>query len=83
MRLEMERECEEAAKVELCVQFLQDNQGFTLPRKWESCRVRLEEVKASGGDLVDYIYAGIGGPVTLEDDIEMRLKSDAAKLVTS
>jgi hypothetical protein len=72
MRLEMARECEEAAKMELCVEFLLDGEGLTLPRKWESCRARLDEVTAaSGGDplsMMDYIYTGVGEPSTLEDD---------------
>jgi hypothetical protein len=53
--------CREDAKAALCVEFLLNNRGLTLPRKWEDCRARLEEVRADGDSLMEerlYIYTG-------------------------
>jgi DNA-binding transcriptional MerR regulator len=79
---EADRERQATWIAELCVRFLQNNRGLTLPRKWESCRARLEEVAASGGDplsLAAYVYAGIGGPLTLQGKIDSDVASPAQK----
>ncbi|KAE8912471.1 hypothetical protein PF003_g3388 [Phytophthora fragariae] len=55
---EMMRDCRDEAKVELCIEYL-ENKGLTLPRKWEKCRQRYDSVKASGGNPekeMDQIY---------------------------
>ncbi|EGZ26726.1 hypothetical protein PHYSODRAFT_469108 [Phytophthora sojae] len=36
------------AKMELCIEYLEDNKGLTLPREWESYRQRFDAVKMSG-----------------------------------
>ncbi|KAG6964725.1 hypothetical protein JG687_00005792, partial [Phytophthora cactorum] len=40
--------CEEA-KMELCIAYLENHRGLRLPRKWEDCRSRFEEVRRTGG----------------------------------
>ncbi|KAG1702540.1 hypothetical protein DVH05_009490 [Phytophthora capsici] len=36
-------------KMELCISYLENPKGFKLPRKWENCRSRFEEVQRAGG----------------------------------
>lgn len=53
------QECREEAKKELCLAYLKNHRGLKLPRKWERCRARFEEVQWTGGTpqyKVDYIY---------------------------
>lgn len=56
----------EDVKRELCVEYLDDNMGLTLPRKWERCRSRYDNVVSSGASphkFVYHIYTGGGrGP---------------------
>ncbi|KAG3112848.1 hypothetical protein PI124_g1224 [Phytophthora idaei] len=40
--------CEEA-KMELCIAYLENHRGLRLPRKWEDCRSRFEEVRRTRG----------------------------------
>ncbi|ETL27482.1 hypothetical protein L916_18981 [Phytophthora nicotianae] len=50
----------EKAKMELCISYLENHKGLKLPRKWENCRPRFEEVIRSGGTPqceVRYIYS--------------------------
>jgi hypothetical protein len=63
----------EDAKAALCVEFLLNNRGLTLPRKWEDCRARLEEVRAGGDSLMEerlYIYTGLSNPGSSDEFIE-------------
>ncbi|GMF27404.1 unnamed protein product [Phytophthora fragariaefolia] len=45
---EMMQDCRNEAKIELCIEYLEDRKGLTLPRKWERCRQRFDTVRASG-----------------------------------
>ncbi|KAG7376997.1 hypothetical protein PHYPSEUDO_012352 [Phytophthora pseudosyringae] len=50
----------EEAKMELCIAYLENHRGLKLPRKWENCRSRFEEVQRTGGTPlceVRYIYS--------------------------
>ncbi|RLN63179.1 hypothetical protein BBJ28_00009743 [Nothophytophthora sp. Chile5] len=60
---EMKQDCRDDAKMELCVEYLEDDKDLTLPRKWERCRERFDRVKAAkmgphhyGVD--GYVYTG-------------------------
>jgi hypothetical protein len=60
---EMMQDCREDAKMQLCIEYLADNKGRTLPRKWEQCRMRFENAKAAGinpSDKIRYIYENRG-----------------------
>ncbi|GMF27400.1 unnamed protein product [Phytophthora fragariaefolia] len=50
---------QEQAKLELCVAYLENPRGLKLPRRWECCRLRFEEVRQAGGNPLNelrYIY---------------------------
>ncbi|KAL3669857.1 hypothetical protein V7S43_005236 [Phytophthora oleae] len=52
-------------KADLCVQYLLDNKGVTIPQKWENCRQRFEEVVSGNLDpklRALYIYSGEAQP---------------------
>jgi hypothetical protein len=53
--------CRDEAKADLCVEYLLGSTGLTLPRKWEKCCARLEEVRTVGNSPTAeswYIYTG-------------------------
>ncbi|OWY98260.1 hypothetical protein PHMEG_00031008 [Phytophthora megakarya] len=57
---EIKQERMEEAKMELCIAYLENHRGLDLPRKWENCRSRFEEVQQAGGIPqceVRYIYS--------------------------
>ncbi|KAK1931198.1 hypothetical protein P3T76_013387 [Phytophthora citrophthora] len=51
---------QDEVKMELCISYLDNPKGFKLPRKWENCRSRFEEVQRTGGvpqRELRYIYS--------------------------
>jgi hypothetical protein len=57
---DMIQSCREEVKAVLCVEYLLDSMGLTLPRKWEKCRDRLDFLKAAGKNIrtnARHIYA--------------------------
>lgn len=55
----------ENVKKELCVEFLANGQGFSLPRRWEDCRDRYDHVVSVGAfpkQYMHHIYSGAGKP---------------------
>lgn len=64
---EQHRHIRENTAKELCIEFLGDGRGLTLPRVWESCRDRYDDVVAVGANPKQYmhhIYTGKGQPPT-------------------
>ncbi|KAG1702499.1 hypothetical protein DVH05_009449 [Phytophthora capsici] len=60
-------------KAGLCVQYLQDNKGVTIPQKWEKCRQRFDEIVSENLDpkvRALYIYSGEAPPEA--DHLETR-----------
>ncbi|KAL3669887.1 hypothetical protein V7S43_005264 [Phytophthora oleae] len=59
-KTEAKRGDRDEVKMELCISYLESPKGFKLPRKWENCRSRFEEVRRAGGipqREMRYIYS--------------------------
>lgn len=58
------QECRENTKKEVCIDYLYNDKGLTLPRKWEACRERYDYTVSVGAKPAlyrQYIYTGQGG----------------------
>ncbi|KAG3097182.1 hypothetical protein PI124_g12324 [Phytophthora idaei] len=67
---EMEGDWKEI-KANLCVEYLRENKGLTLPQKWESCRLRFEEVISRGDDpKLEALYIYLGKDASVEAETE-------------
>ncbi|KAG7384167.1 hypothetical protein PHYBOEH_009641 [Phytophthora boehmeriae] len=56
-------EAQKEQRMKLCVNYLADNKGRDIPRKWEQCRPRFDlvvSVGASPTECACYIYSGVG-----------------------
>lgn len=58
-------------KAGVCVEYLRDNKGLTLPQKWNACRPRFEEVISPGEDLgLKALYVYVGSDISVEAKTE-------------
>lgn len=82
---EQHRHIRNYTKRELLIEYLCDDRGFILPRKWKSCRERYDHIISVGAmpkQFMNYIYTGEGKPPqAVESCIELNVEKTGPEVM--